>query len=115
IHHTPAARHGDRELRSRTLILKLRHLFLALTLAALLLPPALAALAPESEDAAIAQSLAQMLRSARTVISESQAKIDDPALGDKGLSGKVVLDLAVQKYKTATGVDPLSIDAQSRG
>jgi hypothetical protein len=96
------------------LILKLRHLLVALTLAALLLPPAVAALAPEGEDAAIAQSLAQMLRSARTVISESQTKIDDPALGDKGLSGEVVLDLAVQKYKTATGVDPLSINSQSR-
>ena len=30
----------------------------------------------DDEDAAIAQSLAQMLRSARTVISDSQAKID---------------------------------------
>jgi hypothetical protein len=95
------------------LIAKLRHLFLALMLGGLFLPPAIAALAPEGEDTAIAQSLAQMLRSARTVISENQAKIDDPALGDKGLSGKVVLDLAVQKYKAATGLDPLSIDPQS--
>ncbi len=66
------------------------------------------------EDAAIAQSLAQMLRSARTVISDSQAKIDDPAVGDKGLTGRVVLDLAVQKYKATTGVDPASIDPKSR-
>ena len=96
------------------MIVKLRHLLLALVLAGLLLPPAVAALAPEGEDTAIAQSLAQMLRSARTVISESQTKIDDPALGDKGLSGKVVLNLAIQKYTSATGVDPLSIDPQSR-
>src|SRR5205823_10415172 len=66
------------------------------------------------EDAVIAQSLAQMLRSARTVISDSQAKIDDPAVGDKGLSGRVVLDLAIQKYKATTGVDPASIDPKSR-
>lgn len=73
-----------------------------------------AAIAAESEDPTIAQSLAQMLRSARTVISENQPRIDDPSVGDKGLAGAVVLDLAVQKYKAATGVDPASIDPQSR-
>jgi hypothetical protein len=66
------------------------------------------------EDATIAQSLAQMLRSARVVIAESQAKIDDPAVGDKGLSGRVVLDLAIQKYQATTGVDPASIDPKTR-
>src|SRR6266446_2502627 len=66
------------------------------------------------EDAVIAQSLAQMLRSARTVISDSQAKIDDPAVGDKGLTGRVVLDLAIQKYTATTGADPTSIDPKSR-
>ena len=66
------------------------------------------------EDATIAASLAQMLRSARVVIAESQAKIDDPAVGDKGLSGRVVLDLAIQKYQATTGVDPASIDPKSR-
>jgi hypothetical protein len=96
------------------LTFKPRRLLLTLAFVGLFLPPAGAALAPESDDTAIAQSLAQMLRSARTVISESQTKIDDPALSDKGLSGKVVLDLAIQKYKSATGVDPLSINPQSR-
>src|SRR5207247_10862867 len=72
------------------------------------------AAAAADEDAAIAQSLAQMLRSARTVISDSQAKIDDPAVGDKGLTGRVVLDLAIQKYKATTGVDPASVDPKSR-
>jgi hypothetical protein len=70
--------------------------------------------AAADEDAAIAQSLAQMLRSARTVISDNQAKIDDPAVGDKGLSGRAVLDLAIQKYQATTGADPNSIDPQSR-
>jgi Protein of unknown function (DUF3365) len=74
-----------------------------------------AAAAPAAdEDSAIAQSLAQMLRSARTVISDSQAKIDDPAVGDKGLTGRIVLDLAIQKYKATTGVDPTSIDPKTR-
>lgn len=72
------------------------------------------AAAAAEADAAIAQSLAQMLRSARTVISDSQARIDDAAIGDKGLSGGVVLDLAIQKYRATTGVDPMSIDPKSR-
>jgi hypothetical protein len=89
----------------------IRYLLVVVAFAALAWHPAIAA---EADDAAIAQSLAQMLRSARTVISENQARIDDPALGDKGLSGKVVLGLAMQKYKEAAGVDPESIDPQSR-
>jgi hypothetical protein len=92
---------------------RIRHLAtatLAVGLFALGAIPALAA----DEDAAIAQSLAQMLRAARVVIADSQAKIDDPAVGDKGLSGRAVLDLAIQKYQAATGVDPASIDPKSR-
>ena len=69
---------------------------------------AAAALAAD-EDAAIAESLAQMLRAARTVISDSQARIDDANVGDKGLGGRVVLDLAIQKYRATTGVDPVSV------
>jgi hypothetical protein len=74
-----------------------------------------AAAAPAAdEDAAIAESLAQMLRAARTVISDSQARIDDANVGDKGLGGGVVLDLALQKYRATTGVDPMSLDPKSR-
>jgi hypothetical protein len=97
--------------RSRTLRACLRSFLLAVILALVSAYPAFPA---DDEDAAIAESLAQMLRSARTVISDSQAQIDDPTLGDKGLSGQVVLKLAVQNYQKATGVDPLSIDPQSR-
>jgi hypothetical protein len=79
------------------------------------LVPLSAAAAPAAdEDAAIAESLAQMLRAARTVISDSQARIDDANVGDKGLGGRVVLDLAIQKYKATTSVDPMSIDPKSR-
>jgi hypothetical protein len=66
------------------------------------------------EDSAIAQSLAEMLRDARTIISNNQPRINDPELGDKGLGGKVVLADAVKLYQDHTKVDPQTIDANSR-
>jgi hypothetical protein len=66
------------------------------------------------DDAAIAKSLADMLRAARQVISGNQARINDPNLGDKGLSGQVVLQQAVEIYKKTTGMDSASIDPASR-
>jgi len=52
--------------------------------------------AADSEDTDIALSLADLLRAARTVISANQEKINDPSLGDKGLSGGVVVEKAIQ-------------------
>ena len=75
---------------------------------------AAAAAASEDEDAVIARSLAEMLRDARTVISNNQDLINNPELGDKHLTGKVVLDQAVQSYQKATGVDPTATDPNSR-
>jgi len=69
---------------------------------------------PAGEDAAIAQSLAEMLRDARTVISNNQELINDPELGDKHLGGQVVLDQAVKSYRKATGNDPAASDPNSR-
>jgi hypothetical protein len=66
------------------------------------------------DDAAIAKSLADMLRAARQVISSNQTRINDPNLGDKGLSGNVVLQQAIEIFKKATGTDPASIDPASR-
>jgi cytochrome c553 len=71
-------------------------------------------LAGADDDAAIAKSLADMLRASRQVISSNQTRINDPNLGDKGLSGQVVLQQAVEVYKKATGTDPASIDPASR-
>ncbi|TMK05449.1 MAG: DUF3365 domain-containing protein, partial [Alphaproteobacteria bacterium] len=48
-----------------------------------------AATEPAAEDAAIAQSLAEMLRDARAIISNNQSKINDPEIGDKGLTAKL--------------------------
>ena len=66
------------------------------------------------DDAAIATSLADMLRAGRQVISNNQGLINDPNLGDKGLTGQVVLQQAVEIYKKATGIDPSGIDPASR-
>ena len=47
---------------------------------------------PAGDDPAIAQSLAEMLRDARTVISNNQELINNPDIGNKGLTAKIVLD-----------------------
>ena len=70
--------------------------------------------AAPDDDAAIATSLADMLRAGRQVISNNQSLINDPNLGDKGLSGQVVLQQAIEIYKKTTGIDPSSIDPASR-
>jgi hypothetical protein len=66
------------------------------------------------DDAPVAKSLATMLRAGRTVISRNQDKINDPKLADKGLDGKTVLAEAVKIYRETSGVDPATIDANSR-
>lgn len=83
-------------------------------IAALLLPATPLSAEPPDDDAAIAKSLADMLRAGRQVISNNQARINDPNVGDKGLSGKVVLQQAVDIYKKTTGTDPASMDPASR-
>ena len=67
-----------------------------------------------NEDAAIAQSLAEMLRDARAVISNNQDLINNPDIGDKHLTGQVVLDHAVKSYQKATGKEPMTVDPKSR-
>ena len=76
--------------------------------------PAFAATEAAGDDPAIAESLAEMLRDARTVVSNNQELINNPDIGDKGLTGKKVLDEAVQLYKSHMGVDPATIDPKSR-
>ena len=76
--------------------------------------PAVPLRAGADDDAAIAKSLADMLRAARQVISSNQTRINDPNLGDKGLNGHVVLQQAVEIYKKATGTDPASVNPASR-
>jgi hypothetical protein len=92
----------------------LRTALLTLSIAGLTAAVEVAAAPPANEDAVIAQSLAEMLRDARTVISNNQDLINNPELGDKHLSGQVVLEQAVKGYAKATGKDPTKIDPNSR-
>jgi hypothetical protein len=69
---------------------------------------------PADDDAQIAKSLATMLRAGRTVVSRHQDRINDPNLGNKGFDSKSVLTEAVKIYQGAAGVDPMSIDPNSR-
>jgi archaellum component FlaG (FlaF/FlaG flagellin family) len=86
----------------------------SILLAGCLAFPAAPSSAAADDDAAVAKSLADMLRAARQVISNNQSRINDPALGDKGLSGQVVLQQAVDIYKKNTGTDPQAVDPESR-
>ena len=87
---------------------------LALLVAVLALSSEVGSAAPADDDMAIARSLAEMLRDARTVISNQQDLINDPNLGDKHLTGKIVVEQAVKIYSNTTGVDPRKVDPTSR-
>jgi hypothetical protein len=67
-----------------------------------------------AEDRAIADDLAAMLRAGRAVISANQARINDPAIGPKGLDGNTVLAHSIELYRKATGTDPRALPPQSR-
>jgi hypothetical protein len=54
-----------------------------------------------------------MLSAGRTVISRNQDRINDPAIGDKGMDGKSVTAEARAIYQKATQTDPASIDPQT--
>jgi len=70
--------------------------------------------ASNQQDIAIALSLARLLQAARSVISANQALINNPDIGNKGLTGNVVLAAAIKKYTAANNPDPRSVDPQSR-
>jgi hypothetical protein len=67
-----------------------------------------------SEEEEIALNLANLLRAARAVISAKQDLINDPTIGDKGLTGDVVLAETVARFKESTGIDPAAADPKSR-
>lgn len=69
---------------------------------------------PRDDDARIAKSLATMLSAGRTVVSRHQASINDANLANKGFDSKSVLAEAIKIYQDAAGVDPMSIDPNSR-
>ena len=70
--------------------------------------------AAEEDEVRMALSLAKLLQAGRAVISSNQDLINDPSIGDKGLSGEVVLDKTIQNYEQDTGLDPTKVDPDSR-
>jgi hypothetical protein len=66
------------------------------------------------DDAQIAQSLANMLRAGRLVVSRHQDSINDPNVANKGFDSKTVLAEAIKIYQGMGAVDPMSIDSKSR-
>jgi len=67
-----------------------------------------------NDDAVVAESLAALLRAGRTVVSRHQAEINNPDIGDKGLTAAKLLAETIGLYKETTGVDPTSIDPSTR-
>jgi hypothetical protein len=70
--------------------------------------------AAAQEEAATALKLAELLRSARAVVSSYQPLINDPTLGEKGLSPDKVLAEAIEQYRRKTGEDPRDVDPASQ-
>jgi Protein of unknown function (DUF3365) len=66
-----------------------------------------------TEEEEIALNLANLLRAARAVISAKQELINDPMVGDKGLTGEVVLDETIARFEESTGIDPAAVDPNS--
>jgi len=81
---------------------------------AVVAPPPEGARGQGDDDAAIAASLAAMLRAGRTVVSDNQDLINDPLRGDKGLGKAAFLQQTVANYRQTTGADPATIDPASR-
>jgi hypothetical protein len=67
-----------------------------------------------TEEEQIALQLADLLRSARAVISAKQDLINDPNVGDKGLTGDVVIAETIARFKESTGMDPTTVDPNSQ-
>ena len=78
---------------------------LAFLMAGVALSAPVGAAAPDDDDMTIAQRLAEMLRDARTVISNQQDLINDPNLGDKHLTGKIVVERAPPRRIAAERTD----------
>lgn len=70
--------------------------------------------AAAEDETAIALKLAELLRSARAVVSNYQPLINDPTIGEKNLDGDKVLAEAVARYRAQTGEDPTEVDPDSK-
>lgn len=68
-----------------------------------LILPSQARAEEKASDYDIAIDLATMLQSARSIIGENQTLINDPTIGDKGLTAEVVRERALEKFSAANG------------
>ena len=82
---------------------------LVVSLLALMPVPALAQDAPASEaNVQISERLAAVLRTGRSVVSANQDLINDPEIGDKGLTPDVFLEQVNERFEKQTGEAILS-------
>ncbi|MGB0631284.1 MAG: Tll0287-like domain-containing protein, partial [Alphaproteobacteria bacterium] len=63
-----------------------------------------AATTPPAKETETAIYLAELLRSARIVISAQQTHINNPDIGDKGLTGRVILAKTREIFRQRTGM-----------
>lgn len=84
-----------------------------IAMASLMMVGNVSATESDSQNAELANELTTLFRSARGVVSKNQKHINDAELGDKGLSGPVVVAKAKENYKKATGRDFVQEDAST--
>lgn len=70
--------------------------------------------AGDTEDVAMGTRLAELLRAGRSVVSNYQTLINDPAIGDKHLDSERFTTEAIAVYSKNTGHDPLSGELTER-
>lgn len=61
-----------------------------------------------SGDTVLGEHLAAFLRAARGVVSAHQDQINDPSIGDKGITGDSVVAEAIRTYTDRVGAPPIS-------
>jgi Protein of unknown function (DUF3365) len=83
-------------------------------LAALCLAGPSPALADMQADERTAAMLAEMLRAARRVVTTHQDLINDADIGEKNLTGDVVLAETLEDFRASAGFDPATLEAGSR-
>jgi hypothetical protein len=64
-------------------------------------------LADTSEEVELGNRLAAVLRAGRSVVSNSQSLINDPSIGDKGLTGEKFYAEVIETYLAQNGQPPL--------
>ncbi len=112
IQHSEAR--GNAPSRRRFLAIRLLLVsFLIVSIGPAVLIPTAGVRAATNSDEQTAMQLADLLRSARTVISRNQDVINNPDVGDKVLTGEKVLSDAVALYKEKTGEDLSALDAST--